>query len=59
MFLLKLLNKKNYHNTENKLINTQKNSKVYWSLLKIFLKNKKMPIIHPLFYEHRFLTDFK
>ena len=30
--------KEKYHNTVNKLINTQNNSKVYWSLLKIFLK---------------------
>ena len=26
--------KEKYHNTVNKLINAQKNSKVYWSLLK-------------------------
>ena len=36
---------KYYHNTANKLTNTQKNSKVYWSLLKIFLNNKKKPTI--------------
>ena len=50
---------KHYHNTVNKLMNIQKNSKVYWSLLKIFLNNKKIPIIPPLFYENRFITDFK
>ena len=50
---------KYYHNTVNKLINTQKKSKVYWSLLKIFLNNKKIPIIPPLFYEDCFITDFK
>ena len=59
MLLLKLLKKKYYHNTVNKLLNTQKNSKVYWLLLKIFLNNKKIPIIPPLFYENRFITDFK
>ena len=37
-----------YHNTVNKLINTQKNSKVYWSQLKIFLNNKEIPIIPPV-----------
>ena len=36
---------KYYHNTVNKLKNTQKNSKVYWSLLRIFLNDKKIPII--------------
>ena len=50
---------KYYHNTVNKLINTQKNSKVYWSLLKMFLNNKKIPIMSPLFYENCFITDFK
>ena len=39
-------------------MNTQKNYKVYWSLLKIFL-NKKIPIIPPLLYENRFIADFK
>ena len=39
--------KEKYHKTENKVINKQKSSKVYWSLLKIFLKvsDKKIPII--------------
>ena len=38
--------KEKYYNTVNKLINTQKKYKVYWSLLKLFLNNKKIPIIH-------------
>ena len=42
----------------NKLINTQKISKAYWSLLKSFL-NKKIPLIPLLFHEHRFIADFK
>ena len=50
---------KYYHNTVNNLMNTQKNYKVYWSLLKIFLNNKKIPIIPALFNENRFITDFK
>ena len=53
--------KEKYHKKENKVINKQKSSKVYWSLLKIFLKlsDKKIPIIRPLFYENRFITGFK
>ena len=43
----------------NKQINTQKCSKAYWSLLKSFLNNKKIPLIPPLFQENRFITDFK
>ena len=50
---------KYYHNTVNKLINTQKSSKVYWSLLKIFLNKKKIPIISALFYQIHSITDFK
>ena len=40
-------------------MNTQKKSKVYWSLLKIFLNNKKILIMPPLFHENCFITDFK
>ena len=37
----------------------QKNSKVYWSLLKNFLNNKKIRMIPLLFYKNRFITDFQ
>ena len=50
---------KYYYRIANKLNNTQKNSKSYWSLLKIFLNNKKIPLIPPLFHENRFIIDFK
>ena len=43
----------------NKLINAQKSSKAYWSLLKGLLNNQKIPLIPPLFQENRFMTDFK
>ena len=43
----------------NKLINAQKISKAYWSVLKMFLNNKKIPFISPLFQESGFITDFK
>ena len=51
--------KEKHHNTANKLINTQKSYKVYWSLLQTFLNNKKIVIMPLLFYENRFITDFK
>ena len=38
---------------------TQKSPEIYWSLLKLFLNNKKIPIIPPLFHENKFITDFK
>ena len=42
----------------NKLINTQKSSKTYCSLLKGFLSNKKIPLIPLLFPENSFIADF-
>ena len=47
-----------YARIANRLSNTQKSTKTYWSLLKIFLNNKKIPLIPPLFHENRFITDF-
>ena len=43
----------------SKLQNTRKTSKCYWSLLKIFLNNKNIPLITPLFHSNRFISDFK
>ena len=52
--------KKNYYSRmASKLTNVQRNSKTYWSLLKRFLNNKKIPQISPLFQENKFVTDFK
>ena len=48
-----------YARIANRLTNTQKSTKTYWSLLKIFLSNKKVLLIRPLFHENRFITDFK
>ena len=48
-----------YARIANRLINTHKSTKTYWLLLKIFLNNKKVPLIQPLFHENCFITDFK
>ena len=48
-----------YYRIVNKLNNTQKNSKSYWSLEKIFLSNKKIPLILSLFHENFFIIDVK
>ena len=50
---------KYYGRMNNKLNNTEKNSKAYWSMLKNFLNNKKIPLIPPLLYENCFITNFK
>ena len=40
------ISKNNYYERmANNLNNLQRNSKVYWSLLKCFLRNKKVPLI--------------
>ena len=43
----------------DKLNSIQKSSKAYWSLLKSFLNNKKIPIIPPILHNNAFVTDFK
>ena len=43
----------------NKLNSIQKSSKPYWSLLKNFLNNKKIPIIPPILRNNALVTDFK
>ena len=48
-----------YTRISNKLNDSPVPPKAYWSILKMFLNNKKTPIILPLFYENRFITDFE
>ena len=52
--------KQNYHFRQTEKLRDQKTSpKVYWSLLKTFLNNKKIPCIPPIFYENDFVIDFQ
>ena len=52
--------KQNYYSKIiEKLQNTQRSSKAYWPLLRIFLNNKKIPIIPPLYHKNEFVIDFK
>ena len=34
-------------------------TKAYWSVLKSFLNNKKIPCIPPLLYQNRYITKYK
>ena len=34
-------------------------SKTYWSILKCFLTDKKVPCIPPIFHKNRFITNFR
>ena len=52
--------KQNYYSKiVEKLQNTHRSSKAFWSLLKIFLNNKNISIIPPLYLLHEFVIDFK
>ena len=33
--------------------------KAYWSILKTFLNNKKIPCIPPIYHHNNYITDFK
>ena len=45
-------------------LNQKKNNrmtsvKIYWSILKLLLINKKFPCIPPLFHQNKYVTDFR
>ena len=42
-----------------RLTKYHKSSNAYWSLLKTFLNNKKIPLIPPLYHQDDFITNFK
>ena len=42
-----------------KLSNPETSSKTYWSILKSFVNDKKIPIIPPLHHNGNFITDFR
>ena len=47
--LIEMSKQKYYSRIANKLTIIRKSPKTYWSLLKLFLNNKKIPIIPPSF----------
>ena len=50
---------KYYTKLSRRLADPLTSPKTYWSILKTFLNNKKIPCIPPLFHENKFITDFK
>ena len=48
-----------YSRMTSKLTNSEKGSKAYWSIIKIFVNNKKITLIPPLFHGNCFITNFK
>ena len=52
--------KNNYYSKlSQKLSNKATSSKAYWSILKTFLNDKKIPCIPPVFRINKFVIDFK
>ena len=50
---------KYYTKLSSRLADPLTSPKTYWSILKTFLNNKKIPCIPPLFHENKFITDFR
>ena len=50
---------KYYTKLSSRLVNPLSSPKTYWSILKTFLNNKKIPCIPPFLHENKFVTDFK
>ena len=48
-----------YTKMSSRLADPLTSAKTYWSILKTFLNDKKIPSIPPLFHENKFITDFK
>ena len=50
---------KYYNRLSLKLKDPKTSSKAYWSILKSFFSDKKIPVIPPIFVNHEYITDFK
>ena len=48
-----------YDNLAKKLINPLLQAKTYWSILKTFYNDKKIPLIPPLLVDDKFVTDIQ
>ena len=48
-----------YSDLSTKLVKQKSNPKIYWSVLKRFSNNKKIPCIPSLFHENKLVTDFR
>ena len=56
---IEISRQKYYFKISRKLAVNRINPKCYWSVLKSFLSNKKIPCIPPLIHNHQFVVDFK
>ena len=57
--LIASLKNKYYSKVAKRLLDPSTSPKTYWSILKTFLNNKKIPVIPPIFHDNKYITDFK
>ena len=57
--LIANLKNKYFSKAAKKLIDRSTSPKTYWSILKTFLNNKKIPVIPPIVHDKKYITDFK
>ena len=50
---------KYYSKVVKRLLDPSTNPRMYWSILKTFLNNKKIPVIPPIFHDNQYIKDFK
>ena len=55
---IEISKQKYYLKLSKKLAVNRINHKCYWSVLKSFLNNKKMPYIPPLIHNNQFVLEF-
>ena len=48
-----------FNKISKKLCDPLTSTKFYWSLLKTILNGKKVPCVHPIFHNNKYVTDFK
>ena len=57
--LIEANKEKYYSRISKRMMNPLTSTKTYWSILKSFLNNKKIPCIPPLFHQNRYITKRK
>ena len=57
--LIASLKNKYYSKVAKRLLDSSTSPKTYWSILKTFLNNKKIPVIPPIVHDKKYITDFK
>ena len=57
--LIEANKEKYYSRISKRMMNPLTSTKTYWSVLKSFLNNKKIPCILPLFHQNRYITKYR